>query len=48
MKEGKRVERPTAMELAVELEPGARKGKEWLRRAHAILDAERPRRPRRG
>ena len=28
MKEGKRVERPAAMELAVELEPGARDGKE--------------------
>ena len=43
MKEGERVERPAAMELAMELEPGAREGKERLRCAHAILDAERPR-----
>jgi hypothetical protein len=33
------VERPAAMELAVELEPGARDGKERPLRAH---DAERP------
>ena len=43
MKEGERVERPAAMELAMELEPGAREGKERLRCAHAILDAKRPR-----
>jgi len=30
MKEGERVERPAAMELAMELEPGAREGKERL------------------